>query len=394
MKKILYFIATCLIITLGYSCSKEDRMRQVVDPNAPAPAQVTDVKVKENSGGAILTYKIPADPNLLYVKAVYEIQPGVFREAKSSIYTDTLSLVGFGDTLSHEVKLYSVGKNEKASEPVSIQVSPQMPSVKSVFKTLQIRATFAGVNVSFQNDSKANLSIVVMVDSSGFNTWSPVTTFYTAALKGSFSVRGFEPKEKKFAVFLRDRWNNKSDTLISSLTPLFEELIPKNDFKAVYLPTDTYDFVESFAMPGMWDGKLGYNMFATQHTALIPQWCTIDLGKKTILSRMKEFQYHESPYAGASVKSFEIWGSNDPDKDGGWNNWQLLGTFKSFKPSGKPYGSNTADDVNYAINNGEDFEFTDNSTAFRFIRFKTTETWGGGGQVVIVELTFWGQLMP
>jgi len=37
-------------------------------------------------------------------------------------YTDTLALVGFGDTLSHDVKIYSVGKNEKESGPLSVNV--------------------------------------------------------------------------------------------------------------------------------------------------------------------------------------------------------------------------------------------------------------------------------
>ena len=87
MKKI-YFIGGLLVALLGYSCSKEGRL-DFVDSNAPAPAQISAVKVDATPGGGILTYTLPADPNLAYVKAVYEIQPGVFREAKSSRYTDT-----------------------------------------------------------------------------------------------------------------------------------------------------------------------------------------------------------------------------------------------------------------------------------------------------------------
>ncbi len=51
------------------------------------------------------TYDLPKDPNLSYIKAVYEAQPGVFNETKSSYYTDTLALAGYGDT-GRKVKLY------------------------------------------------------------------------------------------------------------------------------------------------------------------------------------------------------------------------------------------------------------------------------------------------
>ena len=171
MKKLIYFFAAFLIGILWYSCKKEGRIDHL-DLNAPAPLQISDVKVKATPGGAILTYKNPKDPNIYYVKAVYEIQPGVFREAKSSIYIDTLALVGYGDTLSHEVKIYSVGKNEKVSEPISISISPLPPAVKTVFKNLKLVASFGGVRVLFKNALKANLAIVLMVDSTGQNIWN------------------------------------------------------------------------------------------------------------------------------------------------------------------------------------------------------------------------------
>ena len=394
MKKILYFIVVVIFITIWYSCTKKDRIDHI-DLQAPAPAQISNVKIDNNAGGAILTYQVPIDPNLLYVKAVYEIQPGVFREAKSSIFKDTLFLEGFGDTLSHEVKIYSVGKNEKVSEPFSISVKPLLPPVKSVFKDVDIVAVFGGVKVTFKNSLQAKLSIVVMVDSTGQNNWAPVTTFYTGASTGSFSVRGYDPLEKRFAVYVRDRWNNKSDTLIKALIPLFEQLIPKSGFSAVKLPTDTYQYVENDYMEKLWDGSLQQDLgiFATLHTSFLPQWVTIDLGQKVMLSRMKEFQRTGYEYAGAAVKSFEIWGSNAPDINGGWTNWVLMGTFNSFKPSGSPMGTKTIEDSNYASFLGEDFDF-DVVPTVRYIRFKTTETYGGGGQVVIAELTFWGQIVP
>lgn len=393
MKKQIYFFLVCLTI-ICYGCKREDR-NDHIDSTAPAPAKITNVRIEANAGGANLIYDIPKDPNLSYVKAVYEIQPGVFREAKSSYYKDTLALVGYGDTLSHEVKIYSVGKNEKYSDPVIVNITPLTPPILTAFKDLKLIASFGGVKVQFKNELKANMAIVLMVDSTGLGTWAPVNTFYTKALEGAFSARGFEPEQKKFAVFLRDRWNNKTDTLIKELTPLYEELIPKNLFKVLRLPTDTYTPAESYVLENVFDGRIYWDgLFASSNASKIPQWFTLDLGQKVVLSRFKEHQLNSDHfYRGSALKAFELYGSNDPDPDGGWNNWILLGSFHSFKPSGLPLGQTSQEDYDYAAFNGEDFDFENLVPAVRYIRLKATESYSSAGQITIAELTFWGQIV-
>jgi hypothetical protein len=239
---------------------------------------------------------------------------------------------------------------------------------------------------------------MAIVDTTGNNTWAPVTTFYTAALAGKFSARGFQPVEKRFGVYIQDRWDNKSDTLYKTLTPIREELIPK-PWTSLHLPGDTWQPVNSgYSVEKLWDNKTAIlqDGLATSNSSLLPQWFTIDFGQKILINRFKEFQAPSSHlYTGSGVKTFELWGSNDPDADGGWNNWQLLGKFNSFKPSGLPLGQASAADKQYANVDGEDFEFSDNlPPAVRYLRFKTLETYSSSGQVVLMELTFWGQVQP
>ena len=393
MKKI-YFIGVLLIALCGYGCSKQGRL-DFVDSSLPAPAQISNVKVDPTPGGSILTYKLPADPYLAYVKAVYEIQPGVFREAKSSKYTDTLRLVGFGDTLKHTVKIYSVGNNEKASEPISVDVIPKTPPVKSVFKTSNFSETFGGVNVSVTNPDKADLAIVVLRDSTGKNNWVTVRTFYTAAVAGNFAARGFESKPQKFAVFLRDRWNNKSDTLIKTLTPKFEIEIPKNTFSKLVLPTDQIEIADpSYGMENLWDGLSNSRLYASSNASSLPQWITIDLGEKVLMSRFKMWmEPNNHCYTGSGLENFELWGSNAPDPDGGWTHWTLLGNFTTVKPSGLPLGQKTAEDINYATVLGADFNFDVQPPAVRYLRLKSLQTYSSPGQVVIEELSFFGQIV-
>jgi hypothetical protein len=148
----------------------------------------------------------------------------------------------------------------------------------------------------------------------------------------------------------------------------------------------------------LWDNKvavLGSDCFASPNGSVMPQWFSIDLGKKVLISRFKEHQAPTSHlYIGSGVKRFELWGSNNPPLDGSFNNWDLLGTFESYKPSGIPMGTSTAEDKNYANFLGEDFEFVDQPAAYRYIRFKTLETYSSTGQVVIAELTLFGEIQP
>lgn len=396
MKKIISYFIVFAHAFYWYGCKEEGNI-YYMDSSAPAPEQVSDLNVTSTPGGAFITYKIPNDKNLSYVKAVYEIQPGVFREAKSSYYKDTLTLVGFGDTLDHEVSIYSVGRNEKVSEPLSVVVKPLTPPVKSIFETLVVKATFGGVNVAFMNESQADVAISVIVDTTTNNSlWIPVTTFYTNSLDGQFSARGFDPVQRMFGVFLKDRWNNKSDTLIMPLTPLYEELIDKNNMKGLTLPNDAPILSAGNGLDKLIDGITGTsNLYATPHNIPFPEWFTLDMGSEVILSRFKMFHRSGYAYNGAVPLNFEIWGTNNPDPQGEWEGWERLGVFKSYKPSGLPFGQTNAEDLAYAVTSGEDFEFEITPPAFRYIRWKTLDAWGGGdGQVVISELTFWGQVVP
>lgn len=385
--KILFGIIFILIV----ACEESGRIDFIGD-SPELPLQVTDLKVEPIPGGAKISYKIPDDPNLLYVKAVYEIQPSVLREVISSQYSDTLELIGYGDTLTHPVSIYSVGKNNKESAPIYIDVTPLSPPVQAVFNSIELNSTFGGANVTFKNESKAKLRISLMVDSVGH--WETIRTLYTESVMGNFSVRGFDTEEYKFAVYVRDRWNNNSDTLFTDLTPLYEEEIPKSNWKVHELPTDNYSYVETLTVDKVFDGIVSRgSVFATMSNSDIPQWFTIDFGAQAILSRLVEHQRPGYTYNRSSVKRLEIWGSNDPAPDGSWDSWFLMGAFESTKPSGLPLGQTTPEDEAYAGVNGEEFEFEAGIEPVRYIRFKTVEAWGGGtvGQVVISEITFFGK---
>lgn len=387
MKNKIFYISIVLLAII--SCKEEGHI-YYLDEGLPAPKQISNVVINNTPGGAIITYEIPKDPNLSYIKAIYEIQPDVFREAKSSYYRDTLELVGFGDTLSHIVKIYSVGRNEKMSDPLSINVKPLTPPVQSVFESIDVESTFGGVSVSFINTNQADLAMYVMIDTIGNGIWTPVSAHYTSAVGGVFHARGLDPVESKFAVFIRDRWNNKSDTLFKVLTPLEETLILKSPWNALHLEGDSWvPEAAKYNLEKVWDNVVNNseNLFAPKFFGVYPQWFTVDLYQTVIFSRMKLFQRTSHPYNGVWIKSFEIWGTNDYSSD----NWILLGQFESRIPSGSIWPSYKPEDMDYQ-RAGEDFSFNQPLPPIRYFRFKVTDTYGGG-KYQLSELTFWGQLV-
>ncbi|WP_257669723.1 DUF4959 domain-containing protein [Parapedobacter tibetensis] len=406
MKKV-YFLITAGLIGLLYSTCKEDTRLNLIDDSAPAPGAVSGVSVKNIPGGAVLQYKIPTDKNMLYVKAVYTTNRGVVRESRASYYVDTLLIEGYGASGSYPVTLYAVGKNEKISEPLTVLVEPLPPAVELSFPDLEVNETFGGVRISFKNEYEANLAISLMYDSLKNGMWRPLQTFYTKSRTGSFSYLGLDSLDARFGIYLRDRWDNKSDTLIKELTPLYEERLQK-PYIEYNLASDTYLPVEgsqNYALPQIWDditSSVNNDIFATPHTSPIPQTFTFRLNDPAIISRIRVHHRQNSEYAGANVKRFQLYGSNAavPGDDLAGGDWTLLGEFESFKPSG-PGGAVTPEDKEYANVQGENFELVVTDKVpnpwipVRYIRFRSMETWAGNtttGQVIIAEITLSGQV--
>ncbi len=389
--KIYLFIALFGALFL-FACD-EDEMTPVNQDVAPLP--VSDVQVENLPGGAKITYRLPKDKNLLYVKALYTISANTEREVKASYYQNYLVIDGFSDTLNYNVRLYTVSRGEQASGPVVITVKPLIPPVMEVFESLQVAETFGGIRVAFENRTEANVVLTVLATDT-IGDLVQADAYYTKRRAGSFAVRGFEPEKRTFGVFVRDRWNNCSDTLFADLTPVFEQKLDKTKFKHVMLSGDTYEPHLGWGINRIWDDitNVTTNIFCTKPGTGLPQWFTVDLGVTTTLSRLKLHHRNagltDGSYTGGDPEIYEIWGSNDPDQDGGWTNWTLLTTCQSVKPSGLPLGTVSSEDKQFAEVDGEDFDFPFGIPPVRYIRFKTLKVWGLLDYVYFSELTFWG----
>ncbi|ATP56947.1 hypothetical protein CPT03_10870 [Pedobacter ginsengisoli] len=386
MKRLIYILFAGVIFFIAPGCKQTELTTLVSDGVAPGP--ITNAVVENLSGAAKITYKLPPDQDLLYVKALYTSKQGAVRETKVSYYNNNLTVEGFGDTSAYEVKLYAVDRGENVSQPLSVTVKPKKAPFLIVRDSVKVVSDFGGISVSFKNSTENNIAIVVLANDS-LGNFTPINTNYTNLKQSSFSVRDLKSVDTKFGIYIRDRWGNMSDTLITTLKPLFEVKLDRTKMKGVSLPTDA-PLGYSGAISYLFDGDLGNGgYYHTGDAAKMPQWFTYDMGVSVKLSRMTWFMRQGFYFNLHNPRKVEIWGSNNPSPDGSFNNWELIATHEQIKPSGLPNGQLSNAD-NEAAAAGETITFPLNVPKVRYIRFKTLRNWSDGTYVNFNEIYMWG----
>lgn len=390
MKQLIYILCLGFLIIAANACTKDQT--GPIENDGIAPGPVTNPTVENKSGAAEITYSLPEDADLLYVKAVYTTERGIVREAKATYYTNKISVTGFGDTNAYEVKLYAVDKGENVSVPITVTVNPLKPAYRIVSENILIGPDFGGIYVSFKNPGEDNIAIVILGNDS-LGNFVQYSTIYTKLSLGTFSSRGFKPVKSIFGVYIRDRWGNISDTTIVELTPYLEVELDKSKIKGVVLPTDAPLGYSGNITALFNDDVQGGGYYHTGDAARMPQWFTFDLGSKAKLSRLTWFMRADGTrwyYNLHNPRKVEIWGSNNPAPDGSFNSWTLLAEHEQIKPSGLPSGQLTNDDID-AAEAGETVLFPLDAASYRYIRFKTLRNWSDGTYVNFNEISLWGQ---
>jgi hypothetical protein len=393
------FIMYILLVSVIFVKCKQDTINKPNVTNTNPPGVVSNVKVVNLNGKATISYSLPGDADLLYVKAVYETSPGNTMSVKASNYVNNLTVVGFGDTLAHKVTLYAVNSSEVASAPVTVTVNPLTPAIILARRSLQVVATFGGFSLTCNNPTQENLAIIPLVDTAGNHKW--VQTSGIDNIYSNFSVitgidRGQPAITRPYAFVVRDRWLNHSDTLFMTLTPLFEQLLPKSAWSNYVLPGDATLLYSYTNVQQIFDGNFNSgwpHVLFTVENAGSPQMVTLDLGKAHVLSRFQINPFLEVGsvyYVRGNQKDFEIWGANTPSLNGALDaSWTKLTTCHVVKPSGSPSGTETAADQTYA-HNGWQFDLPVTTQGYRYIRIRSLQNWQGSYFMSMSEFTLWG----
>lgn len=400
MKRIIKSSIRVLMLSLllAFVACSEDQGPQPLEKNSNPPAEVTNVAIENLPGKAKLTYTLPSDEDLLYVVARYTLENGTPMEVKASYYSNSLLLEGFAGESTDQVKIYAVNRSETESKPVVVSVNPLKAPIFDIFDSLAAMPDFGGIRITADNPTKAEIGILVMQKNIQ-GDWVPLSTsIYTSVEEIKQSLRGFDSVDQEFAIVVRDHWLNYTDTLVTTIKPLFEQLMPKSAYVGVGLANDTKTIDNAYPVSNLFDGQFleYWGSYFTDRTVDVGNHLvTWDIGAQTKLSRLRLWQFSEPIngqrmyyYLGA-MKKFRIWGSNqvtDPNLETGWT---LMGEYEIKKPSGLPYGQENNDDL-LAARDGADYEIALDKPAVRYLRIECLENWVGGKFMAVSEVHVYG----
>ncbi|PQJ68657.1 DUF5000 domain-containing lipoprotein [Polaribacter butkevichii] len=386
----------CIVATLT-SCDKSDNFNEPLSENSTVPEQLTNISVTNAAGKSKITYSLPKDDNLLYVKALYKLDTGKEIEVKSSFYKKTIELDGFSIAGPREVSLVTVSRNEIESAPIIITVNPLDSPIYDIYKSLTVGPDFGGLFLEAKNPERADIAILVMEKDENGDWETTANSVYTGTDEIFRTVRGLDTISRDFAFTIRDRFLNTSDTLFQAVKPIFETEIPRTQYAGFPLPGDapTNDF--GFGLDRLFDNNfIGWpRIYITDASAPAPHSFTIDLGQELKISRVKIWDYPQGTAAGYiyywqfNMRNFEIWGSNNPSADGSFDSWDLLGTYEVVKPSGLPLTQQNAEDLEFA-QDGFNWPIPITSPKYRYLRINNLKNWAGGGRLAIAEMRVYG----
>jgi hypothetical protein len=120
-------------------------------------------------------------------------------------------------------------------------------------------------------------------------------------------------------------------------------LIPKSQFQNAQFSDDTYGANASYPLERIWDGTINNrsNIWVSDHNPF-PRYFTVSLGREAYITQIKVYPRlcsdytvanPDGPYSNQHPFSFEFWGANNPDDDGTWDDWFLLGKYVTIAPT-------------------------------------------------------------
>ncbi len=404
------------VLAMGmYSC-KEDIIGQYPVEFTP-PGVVSDVTYDTLPGAVLLSYKLPIDKDLMYVKATYTLDNGTKMEAAASAFTNKLLIDGFGKGDSvRTVTLVAVDLNQNVSAPIEVKVVPKESPIYDVFRSIKAGVDFGGIYLKWKNPLKAKVIVIATTpDAAG----KPVVTlggkFYSFADSATVNVRGYDTIPRNFYIQIADRWGNKTaiDTL-KEVKPLYEIEIPKINFRK-WNPTDIpyQEYNGSFGISVTWDGKwgalFGNQCYSTASGGNTTSSVTYDLnylaqttGKGLVIpSRMKI--YARSGYGFSAIpKNIRVWGSTSASvlttNTEGPDAWVLLSPPEGFliaPLSGASGLTPTAADKKAIEEDGIDLIFGPGKQPIRYVRIESVSMWNTAASIksfTYAEITWFGKV--
>ena len=390
IKKIILFI---VLIGSIFSCSKNE------DVDSIPPGILTNVSVVPTNGGGIISYTLPSDSDVSYVRAEYTNSQGedVFRV--SSKYNTSIEVNGLNQTTPIQISLYVVDENENISEAVEIEFTPLESFIFLVQQSIEISPDLGGVKSTWENIASKTVFVYVHILNGNDET---IRILSSNNAEESLFIRGLEAVEMTFSTKVEDFDGNQTDLqVVGNYTPLFEEKIEKNTWTLIASQSINGNAYEGRTV-NFWDDIVDTVETDSDNSYFIatrdnnggslnfPLDIVIDFNKNVKIKRFKVWQraywyqgggvtYH---YQEENIKSFNLYASNDAQS------WDLLGQFDIGDPRDSA-GNIPASAFQEAID-GHDFSLDNTSEQFRYLKFSITSNYGSTQLTVGSEITLYG----
>ena len=391
MKKLL--LLTILIFAVS-SCSKQD------DSDTTPPSVLTVDTVTPTNGGGIISYTLPNDNDILYVRAEYTNSNGVDVSRASSSYNNSIEIDGLNQTTALTITLYVIDENYNQSAPVYVELVPLESFIYLVQESIEVNTDLGGFRITWENIQSKTVYVFVHIDN---GTEEEIRILSSNNSSESIAVRGLPSEEITISTRIED-FDENSTTLEEkgTLTPLFEQVIDKSTWTLVTSQSVNGNAWEG-ASVNFWDNVIdttnnnsdnSYFMIWRDLNGGSLNWpldLVIDLNKNVKVTRFTVWQrayWYNGPsdvpyyFQEENMKSFNLYASNDAQV------WEELGQFDIGDPR-DPDGNIPQSALDSAAN-GHEFELDEVSESFRYLKFSVTSNYGSEAYVNGSEITMYG----
>lgn len=391
MKKLL--LLTILFFAAS-SCSKQD------DGDTTPPSVLTVDSVTPTNGGGIISYTLPNDDDILYVRAEYTNSNGVDVSRASSSYNNSIEIDGLNQTTALTITLYVVDENYNQSAPIYVELVPLESFIYLVQESIEVNTDLGGFRITWENIQSKTVYVFVHINN---GIEEEIRILSSNNSSESIAVRGLPSEEITISTRIED-FDENSTTLEEkgTLTPLFEQVIDKSTWTLVASQSVNGNAWEG-ASVNFWDDVIdttnnnsdnSYFMIWRDLNGGSLNWpldLVIDLNKNVKVTRFTVWQrayWYNGPsdipyyFQEENMKSFTMYASNDAQV------WEELGQFDIGDP--RDSDGNIPQSALDSAANGHEFELDEVSESFRYLKFSVTSNYGSEAYVNGSEITMYG----
>ena len=385
------FLITFLVL-LG--CNENENQ------DSTPPGSLTIESVTPTNGGGILTYSLPNDSDILFVRAEYTNSLGNDVYRVSSSHNNSIEIDGLNQNTPISVRLFVIDENENISEPTNVEFTPLPSFIYLVQESISISPTLGGVNIQWENIAEKTVYVHLHIVNAGEEE---IRILSSDKEFENISVRGLESVEMTFLTKVEDFDGNITDLEEkATISPLFEEMIDKSTWTLMsQLSVDgnawegeTDNFWDDIVDTAETNADNSYFIIWRDANGGVLNWpldIVINLNKNVKIHRLKVWQrafWYNGPtgipyyYQEENIRSFDLYASENSQ------DWTLLGQYDIGDPSDQD--GNIPQDFIDAAANGHDFDLEGVSDKFRYLKFSITSNYGSDTYVHGSEITLWG----